>query len=171
MLKLVNTYLVAENLLLDYYQSVHLNQSCFDIHRLNENRRARSTGTKVQTCSEFWYVLQILMLNIRLDSTTTGRDWKEHSSTFIGFIQRRVFVFQTAGKTSEPQHRPNLENRPAQHMVSNHDVNPSNLCKCYGCLNHHSQYQYRELYMNEMEMEVRLSSPAIPKIYLQETPK
>lgn len=126
-----NNYLVAWNLLLDHYQNpVRLKQSYVDslfefpsvkresateLHSLVEKfetnvKILKQLGEK----TEFWDVLLIRMLSIRLDSTTR-RDWEEHSSTLnavsfnelTSFIQRRVTVLQTIGKTSEPQQPPN----------------------------------------------------------------
>ncbi|XP_065085731.1 uncharacterized protein LOC135707774 [Ochlerotatus camptorhynchus] len=160
-----NNYQVAWNLLLDHYQNpVRLKQSYVDslfefpsvkkesaseLHSLVEKFEANvkvlhQLGEK----TEYWDILLIRMLSIRLDPTTR-RDWEEHASTLNAvsfqnlttFIQRRVSVLQTIGKTTETPSPINFSKKPVQRVVASHGASPTNQRKCVACSDHHPLYQ------------------------------
>ncbi|XP_065078147.1 uncharacterized protein LOC135701316 [Ochlerotatus camptorhynchus] len=177
-----NNYQVAWNLLLDHYQNpVRLKQSYVDslfefpsvkkesaseLHSLVEKFEANvkvlhQLGEK----TEYWDILLIRMLSIRLDPTTR-RDWEEHASTLNAvsfqnltkFIQRRVSVLQTIGKTTETPSPINFSKKPVQRVVASHGASPTNQRKCVACSDHHPLYQcmvFSKLSAEEKDREVR----------------
>lgn len=176
-----NNYQVAWNLLLDHYQNpLRLKQSYVDalfefpsikressteLHSLVEKFEANvkvlaQLGEKTQ----FWDVLLIRMLSIRLDPTTR-RDWEEHSSTLnvitfkelTTFIQRRVTVLQTIGKTIDTSSSvPNK--KLGQRVIASHGASQMSQRKCIFCSDHHPLYQcivFSKMSVDEKEKEVR----------------
>ena len=146
-----NNYPVAWNLLVDHFQNPARlkasyvdalfefpsmkRESAVDLHSLVEKFEAnvrilQQLGEK----TEFWDVLLIRMLSIRLDPTTR-RDWEEHSSTLeavsfrdlTAFIQRRVAVLQTiATKTSEVPPPYPTKKPPTQRPFASHETTQFN---------------------------------------------
>ncbi|XP_055585175.1 uncharacterized protein LOC129738027 [Uranotaenia lowii] len=109
-----NNYLVAWNLLLDHFQnpsrlkqsyvdslfefSALKSESASDLHSLVERFEANvKILHQLGERTEYWDILLIRMLSIRLDSTTR-RDWEVYATTkdsvsfqdLVAFIQRRV---------------------------------------------------------------------------------
>ncbi|XP_055622708.1 uncharacterized protein LOC129766221 [Toxorhynchites rutilus septentrionalis] len=176
-----NNYFVAWNLLLEYYQNtVRLKQSYIDslfefptlkresvseLHSLVERFEAnvkilKQLGEK----TEYWDIILIRILSIRLDPTTR-RDWEECASTndamkfsdLTSFIQRRVSVLQSIGRTSDVS-QPQPTKRPLPRPVSSHGANSMSPRKCIMCPNHHPLYLcavFSKLSIGDKDKEVR----------------
>ncbi|XP_055604005.1 uncharacterized protein LOC129752246 [Uranotaenia lowii] len=177
-----NNYLVAWTLLVDHYQKpARLKQSYVDslfefpslnresaielrnlVERFEANVKVlKQLGEK----TEFWDILLIRMLSIRLDPTTR-RDWEEYSSTLpsisfpdlTGFIQRRASVLETIGKNIEQMPSNVINKKPSQRPVTSHGANQSSFRKCISCSEHHPLYLcsvFSKLSLEEKEKEVR----------------
>lgn len=177
-----NNYQVAWQLLLDHYQNPVLlkrsyvdalfefspvkKESASELHSLVEKFEANvkvlhQLGEK----TEYWDILLIRMLSIRLDSTTR-RDWEEYSSTLNAvsfkelttFVQRRVTVLQTIGKTTEVPPSTNPSKKPVQRIAASHGASPTNPRKCVACSGHHPLYHcavFSKMSVGEREQEVR----------------
>ncbi|XP_055589846.1 uncharacterized protein LOC129742027 [Uranotaenia lowii] len=161
-----NNYPVAWNLLIDHFQNpsrlkqayvdslfefVPLRkESASDLHSLVERFEAnvrilKQLGEK----TEFWDVLLIRMLSIRLDPTTR-RDWEEFSTnheaiTFpdlVSFLQRRVTVLQSVGNVHLDTSSIPASKKPGPRstIISNGATQFSSR-QCYACSEHHPLYQ------------------------------
>ncbi|XP_055632492.1 uncharacterized protein LOC129772973 [Toxorhynchites rutilus septentrionalis] len=100
--------------------------------------------------TEYWDIILIRMLSIRLDPTTR-RDWEEHSSALDNvsfqelttFIKRRVTVLQTINMKAPEIPPPATSKRPTQRpVVSNNAFQQSTNSgrNCAVCLDHHPVY-------------------------------
>ncbi|XP_055584930.1 uncharacterized protein LOC129737791 [Uranotaenia lowii] len=177
-----NNYLVAWTLLVDHYQKpARLKQTYVDslfefpslkresatelrnlVERFEANVKVlKQLGEK----TEFWDILLIRMLSIRLDPTTR-RDWEEYSSTLpsisfpdlTGFIQRRASVLETIGKNVEQMPSNVINKKPLQRAVTSHGANQPSFRKCISCSKHHPLYLcpvFSKLSLEEKEKEVR----------------
>ncbi|XP_065087242.1 uncharacterized protein LOC135708976 [Ochlerotatus camptorhynchus] len=187
-LKLIQTitisadnYQVAWKLLTEHYQnSARLKQSYVDslfefpslkresateLHSLVEKFEANVRVLKqLGERTEFWDILLIRMLSIRLDNTTR-RDWEEFSSTknqitftdLTAFIQRRVTVLQSINKTTEPPPS-TFTKKPVQRPVTSHGASQQNYRKCLVCSDHHPLYQcavFSKMSVEDKERDVR----------------
>ncbi|XP_055600480.1 uncharacterized protein LOC129749527 [Uranotaenia lowii] len=161
-----NNYPVAWNLLVEHFQNpLRLKQtyvdslfefsqlkkeSASDLHSLVERFEANVRILKqLGERTEYWDVLLIRMLSIRLDSTTR-RDWEEfasskESTTFqdlVSFLQRRVTVLQCMSngqqECSATTSAKKLTSRPP--LVS-HGATQLNYRQCFACSDHHPLYQ------------------------------
>ncbi|XP_062549772.1 uncharacterized protein LOC134214408 isoform X2 [Armigeres subalbatus] len=176
-----NNYLVAWTLLENHYQNpARLKKSYVDsLFEFPSLRRESATDLRTLVerfeanvkvlkqlgeKTEFWDVILIRMLSIRLDSTTR-RDWEEFSSTqaaisfqdLTTFIQRRVTVLETIGKPVESNASINVK-KPTQRSIVSHGAFPSNLRKCVMCNEHHPLYQcatFSKLVPEDKEKEIR----------------
>ncbi|XP_065091282.1 uncharacterized protein LOC135712252 [Ochlerotatus camptorhynchus] len=131
------------------------------VERFEANVKAlKQLGEK----TEFWDVILIRMLSTRLDPTTR-RDWEEFSSTqaaisfedLTAFIQRRVTVLETIGKSIEITPVNNVK-KPTQRTIASHGAFQSNSRKCVVCTEHHPLYQctiFSKLTPEDKEKEVR----------------
>lgn len=176
-----NNYLVAWSLLEDHYQNpARLKKSYVDslfefpslkresatelrslVERFEANVKVlKQLGEK----TEFWDVILIRMLSIRLDPTTR-RDWEEFSSTqaaisfqdLTAFIQRRVTVLETIGKSTECS-TINNPKKPMQRAIASHGAFQSGSRKCAICTEHHPLYQcttFSKLAAEDKEKEIR----------------
>lgn len=175
-----NNYIVAWSLLENHYQNpARLKKSYVDslfefpslkresatelrslVEKFEANVKVlKQLGEK----TEFWDVILIRMLSIRLDPTTR-RDWEEFSSTqaaisfqnLTSFIQRRVTVLETIGK---PIESPGFSvKKPSQRPVASHGAFQSGSRKCIVCNDHHPLYQcatFAKLIPEDKEKEVR----------------
>ncbi|XP_055590340.1 uncharacterized protein LOC129742466 [Uranotaenia lowii] len=169
-LKLIQTiaisasnYPVAWNLLVEHFQnpsrlkqtyvdslfefSQLKKESASDLHSLVERFEAnvrilKQLGEK----TEYWDVLLIRMLSIRLDPTTR-RDWEEFSSSkegatfqdLVSFLQRRVTVLQSVCNNL-PEVSSVRKQVPRPTLVS-HGATQSNFRQCFACSDHHPMYQ------------------------------
>ncbi|XP_058816984.1 uncharacterized protein LOC131680281 [Topomyia yanbarensis] len=175
-----NNYPVAWNLLVDHFQNpARLKQSYVDalfefpsikresaaeLHSLVEKFEAnvkvlQQLGEKVQ----FWDILLIRMLNIRLDSTTR-RDWEEFSTAkeaisfkdLRSFIQRRITVLQNIQSTTVNVPVSGQVKKPSQRPVASHNAAPFNTRII--CNDHHPLYQcatFSKMGSEDKEKEVR----------------
>ncbi|XP_065092424.1 uncharacterized protein LOC135713262 [Ochlerotatus camptorhynchus] len=179
-----NNYPVAWNLLVDHFQNPsRLKQSYLDalfefptlkresaaeLHSLVEKFEANVKVLKqLGEKTEFWDIILIRMLSIRLDPTTR-RDWEEYSSTkdaiafnnLTSFIQRRVTVLQTIqGKVVEAPAFTQQLKKSAQRPVASHGASQFNFGrKCIVCSDHHPLYlclSFAKLDLVAKEREVR----------------
>ncbi|XP_065075285.1 uncharacterized protein LOC135699031 [Ochlerotatus camptorhynchus] len=177
-----NNYPVAWNLLLEHFQNpARLKQTYVDalfdfasmkresateLHSLVEKFEANvKVLQQLGERTEYWDILLIRMLSIRLDPTTR-RDWEEYSSTkqaitfneLTSFIQRRITVLQAIkAKTIETQ--PSITHKkPIQRSVSSHGASQFNVRNCVICSDHHPLYlcgSFSKLSVEEKEKEVR----------------
>ncbi|XP_055634220.1 uncharacterized protein LOC129774499 [Toxorhynchites rutilus septentrionalis] len=176
-----NNYMVAWNLLLDHYQNTtRLKQSYIDslfefpsikresateLHSLVENFEATvKILKKLGEKTEYWDLMLIRMLSIRLDATTR-RDWEEYCSTkdvvtfqdLTVFIQRRVTVLQTIGKSPESS-TANHTKKPVSRPVASHGAAQTNVRKCLVCSDNHPLYMcatFSKMSLDDKEKEVR----------------
>ncbi|XP_058817596.1 uncharacterized protein LOC131680897 [Topomyia yanbarensis] len=188
-LKLIQTiaisatnYSVAWNLLVEHFQdTARLKQSYIDarfefpsirresateLHSLVERFEAnvrvlQQLGEK----TEFWDILLIRMLSIRLDPTTR-RDWEEYSSAqdtisfhdLTSFLQRRVTVLQNLqGKCTEVP-PPSVPKKQPQRQFASHGATQTNYRKCLVCSENHPLYQcatFSKMSPDDKEREVR----------------
>ncbi|XP_055604311.1 uncharacterized protein LOC129752562 [Uranotaenia lowii] len=161
-----NNYPVAWNLLVEHFQnplrvkqtyvdslfefSQLKKESASDLHSLVERFEANVRILKqLGERTEYWDVLLIRMLSIRLDSTTR-RDWEEfasskESTTFqdlVSFLQRRVTVLQCMSngqqECSATTSAKKLTSRPP--LVS-HGATQLHYRQCFACSDHHPLYQ------------------------------
>ncbi|XP_055604663.1 uncharacterized protein LOC129752900 [Uranotaenia lowii] len=176
-----NNYIVAWTLLVEHYQKpARLKQSYVDslfefstlkresstelrflVERFEANVKVlKQLGEKTQ----FWDILLIRMLSIRLDPTTR-RDWEEQSSTLstvtfhdlTEFIQRRASVLEALSKNVEPVSNNVIKKSPTR-LIASHGANQSNFRKCVVCSDHHPLYlcsTFSKLSLEEKEREVR----------------
>ncbi|XP_065094221.1 uncharacterized protein LOC135714779 [Ochlerotatus camptorhynchus] len=193
-LKLVQTipitaanYSVAWNLLEEHFQNKprlkqsYLNalfefstlkrESAADLHALVE--RFESNVKVLQQLgekTEFWDLILIRMLSVRLDATTR-RDWEEFSSAkddvsfkdLTSFIQRRVSVLQTLhGKGVETPPSSSSYSQPkkfTQRPAACHTISHvSTDRKCSICSEHHPLYMcptFSNLAIEDKEKEIR----------------
>lgn len=154
------------------YCAVQSELEATDLHTLVE--RFESNVKVLQQLgekTEFWDLILIRMLSVRLDATTR-RDWEEYSSTkddvtfkdLTSFIQRRVSVLQTLqGKGVETPPSPSSFNQPkrsttqrptachsASHVISDR--------KCLVCSEHHPLYMcptFSKMVVEDKEKEIR----------------
>ncbi|XP_055589657.1 uncharacterized protein LOC129741871 [Uranotaenia lowii] len=176
-----NNYIVAWTLLVEHYQKpARLKQSYVDsLFEFSSLKRESSTElrflverfeanvkflTQLGEKTQFWDILLIRMLSIRLDPTTR-RDWEEHSSTLstvtfhdlTEFIQRRASVLEALSKNVEPVSN-NVVKKPPTRVIASHGANQSNFRKCVVCSDHHPLYlcsTFSKLSLEEKEREVR----------------
>ncbi|XP_058817144.1 uncharacterized protein LOC131680446 [Topomyia yanbarensis] len=174
--------LQAWNLLVEHFQdTARLKQSYIDalfefpsirresateLHSLVERFEAnvrvlQQLGEK----TEFWDVLLIRMLSIRLDPTTR-RDWEEYSSAqdtisfhdLTSFLQRRVTVLQNLqGKCTEVP-PPSVPKKQPQRQFASHGATQTNYRKCLVCSENHPLYQcatFSKMSPDDKEREVR----------------
>ncbi|XP_065090855.1 uncharacterized protein LOC135711831 [Ochlerotatus camptorhynchus] len=142
-------------------------ESAAELHSLVEKFEANVKVLKqLGEKTEFWDIILIRMLSIRLDPTTR-RDWEEHSSTkdaisftdLISFIQRRVTVLQTIQRKVEeaPASTQQLK-KFAQRPIASNGANQYNFGqKCIFCSDQHPLYlcsSFTKLVLEEKEMEV-----------------
>ncbi|XP_055588990.1 uncharacterized protein LOC129741289 [Uranotaenia lowii] len=160
-----NNYPVAWNLLIDHFQNpARLKQtyvdslfefaplkkeSAADLHSLVERFEAnvrilKQLGEK----TEFWDVLLIRMLSIRLDSTTR-RDWEEFSSSheattfqdLVSFLQRRVTVLQSVSNMHlETSSAPAPKRQVQRTSIISNGATQYSSRQCYACCEHHPLY-------------------------------
>lgn len=195
-LKLVQTipitaanYHVAWSLLEDHFQNKprlkqsYLNalfesatlkrESAPDLHALVERFESNvkvlhQLGEK----TEFWDLILIRMLSVRLDATTR-RDWEEYSATktdvtfkdLTSFIQRRVSVLQTLqgkGVETPPSSSSSSLGPPkksTQRSAACHSATHANTDrKCLVCSEHHPLYMcptFSKLVVEDKEKEIR----------------
>lgn len=190
-LKLVQTipisaanYPIAWNLLTDHFQNpARLKQSYLDalfdfptlkretateLHSLVEKFEAnvkilRQLGER----TEFWDIILIRMLSIRLDPTTR-RDWEEYCSTkeiitfqdLTSFIQRRVSVLQTLQNKAPEANMPIVPKKMNPRSITCHSASQqfNNGRKCIVCNEHHPLYlcpSFSKLDLHTKEKEVR----------------
>ncbi|XP_058827613.1 uncharacterized protein LOC131687537 [Topomyia yanbarensis] len=177
-----NNYPVAWNLLVDHFQNpARLKQSYVDalfefpsikresaaeLYSLVEKFEAnvkvlQQLGEKVQ----FWDILLIRMLSIRL-GPTTRRDWEEFSTAkeaisfkdLTSFIQRRVTVLQNIQSTTVDVPVSGQVKKPSQRPVASHNATPFNARRCIICNDHHPLYQcaaFSKMGSEDKEKEVR----------------
>ncbi|XP_065085820.1 uncharacterized protein LOC135707835 [Ochlerotatus camptorhynchus] len=141
-------------------------ESATELHSLVEKFEANvKVLQQLGERTEYWDILLIRMLSIRLDPTTR-RDWEEYSSTkqaitfneLTSFIQRRITVLQAIkAKTIETQ--PSItQKKPIQRSVSSHGASQFNVRNCVICSDHHPLYlcgSFSKLSVEEKEKEVR----------------
>ncbi|XP_055590753.1 uncharacterized protein LOC129742842 [Uranotaenia lowii] len=143
-LKLIQTIAISAN---NYPVAWNLLESASDLHSLVERFEAnvrilKQLGEK----TEYWDVLLIRMLSIRLDPTTR-RDWEEFSSSkegatfqdLVSFLQRRVTVLQSVCNNL-PEVSSIRKPVPRPTLVS-HGATQSNFRQCFACSDHHPMYQ------------------------------
>ncbi|XP_058446413.1 uncharacterized protein LOC131427338 [Malaya genurostris] len=177
-----NNYAVAWNLLIEHYQNpTRLKQtyvdalfefpslrkeSASDLHSLVEKFEAnvkvlQQLGEKVQ----FWDILLIRMLSVRLDPTTR-RDWEEFSSTkdaisfrdLTAFIQRRVTVLQSIQGTTVDVSISGQVKKHNQRPITSNNATQLNVRKCVVCNEHHPVYQctsFSKMSLEDKDKEVR----------------
>ncbi|XP_058816032.1 uncharacterized protein LOC131679338 [Topomyia yanbarensis] len=177
-----NNYVVAWNLLVEHFQNpARLKQSYVDalfefpslkresaseLHSLVEKFEAnvkvlQQLGEKVQ----FWDILLIRMLSIRLDPTTR-RSWEEFTTTkdaisfkdLTAFIQRKVTVLQNIQSTTVDVPIAGQVKKPSQRPVASNNAAQFNARKCIVCNNHHPLYQcatFSKISSEDKEKEVR----------------
>ncbi|XP_058448896.1 uncharacterized protein LOC131428854 [Malaya genurostris] len=177
-----NNYAVAWNLLIEHYQNpTRLKQtyvdalfefpslrkeSASDLHSLVEKFEAnvkvlQQLGEKVQ----FWDILLIRMLSVRLDPTTR-RDWEEFSSTkdaisfrdLTAFIQRRVTVLQSIQGTTVDVSISGQVKKHNQRPITSNNATQFNVRKCVVCNEHHPVYQctlFSKMSLEDKDKEVR----------------
>ncbi|XP_055584795.1 uncharacterized protein LOC129737660 [Uranotaenia lowii] len=160
-----NNYPVAWNLLIDHFQNpARLKQayvdslfefaplkkeSASDLHSLVERFEANVRILKqLGERTEFWDVLLIRMLSIRLDPTTR-RDWEEFSSTheaatfpdLVSFLQRRVTVLQSVSNVHLDTSSSSAPKKPVHRsaIISNGATQFSPR-QCFACSEHHPLY-------------------------------
>lgn len=179
-----NNYTVAWNMLVDHYQNpIRLKQTYLDalfefatlkresapeLHSLVEKFEANVKVLKqLGEKTEFWDIILIRMLSVRLDPTTR-RDWEEFSSAkpevmfkdLTSFIQRRVNVLQTLqGKIVDASSSNQHTKKPIQRFVTSHGANQvQSSRKCVVCSEHHPLYlcqTFSKLEVGAKEKEVR----------------
>ncbi|XP_055604159.1 uncharacterized protein LOC129752396 [Uranotaenia lowii] len=177
-----NNYPVAWNLLVDHFQNpARLKQSYIDalfeftalkresatdLHSLVENFEAtvkilNQLGEKTQ----YWDVMLIRMLSIRLDPTTR-RDWEDFSSArntisfqdLVAFIQRRVTVLQSIGNKIPEGLTQNPPRKSNPKSVSSLGAMQTFSRKCIICSENHPLYkcsQFSHMKIEDKEQEVR----------------
>ncbi|XP_065094462.1 uncharacterized protein LOC135714987 [Ochlerotatus camptorhynchus] len=125
-------------------------ESAAELHSLVEKFEANVKVLKqLGEKTEFWDIILIRMLSIRLDPTTR-RDWEEYSSTkdaiafnnLTSFIQRRVTVLQTIqGKVVEAPVFTQQLKKSAQRPVASYGASQFNSGrKCIVGSDHHPLY-------------------------------
>ncbi|XP_055584724.1 uncharacterized protein LOC129737588 [Uranotaenia lowii] len=160
-----NNYPVAWNLLVEHFQNpVRLKQtyvdslfefsqlkreSAADLHSLVERFEANVRILKqLGERTEYWDVLLIRMLSIRLDPTTR-RDWEEFSSSkeastfqdLVGFLQRRVTVLQCVSNGQpECSATASAKKSTSRPPLVSHSTQ-FNYRQCVACSDHHPLYQ------------------------------
>ncbi|XP_055590649.1 uncharacterized protein LOC129742731 [Uranotaenia lowii] len=161
-----NNYPVAWNLLIEHFQNpLRLKQtyvdslfefsqlkkeSASDLHSLVERFEANVRILKqLGERTEYWDILLIRMLSIRLDSTTR-RDWEEfasakESTTFqdlVGFLQRRVTVLQCMSNgQQEHSATTSAKKSTSRPPLVSHGATQFNYRQCFACSDHHPLYQ------------------------------
>lgn len=177
-----NNYPVAWKLLLNHFQNpARLKQSYVDalfdfsplkresaaeLHSLVEKFEANvKVLQQLGERTEFWDVLLIRMLSLRLDPTTR-RDWEEYSSSkgavifkdLITFLQRRVTVLQSINSKPIDLQLFTQQKKPVQRTVSSHGASQVNPRKCIACSENHPLYMcqsFSKMSAEEKEKEVR----------------
>ncbi|XP_058840866.1 uncharacterized protein LOC131696336 [Topomyia yanbarensis] len=178
-----NNYAVAWNMLVDHYQNpARLKQtyvdalfdfatikreSASDLHSLVEKFEANvKVLQQLGEQTQYWDIILIRMLSIRLDSTTR-RDWEEYASTkdtisfndLTAFIQRRVTVLQNIHpKAVEAPAVTSNVKRPNFRPVASNGASQFNPRKCVMCSEHHPLYQcstFSKMPLEDKEREVR----------------
>ncbi|XP_055589191.1 uncharacterized protein LOC129741476 [Uranotaenia lowii] len=177
-----NNYLVAWNLLLDHFQnpsrlkqsyvdslfefSALKSESASDLHSLVERFEANvKILHQLGERTEYWDILLIRMLSIRLDSTTR-RDWEVYATTkdsvsfqdLVAFIQRRVTVLESIkAKVPETTFSGNLR-KSTQRSVSSHSAYQLNDKHCAICSENHVLYhcpRFAKMSLDTKEKEIR----------------
>ncbi|XP_055605904.1 uncharacterized protein LOC129754066 [Uranotaenia lowii] len=177
-----NNYLVAWNLLLDHFQnpsrlkqsyvdslfefSALKSESASDLHSLVERFEANvKILHQLGERTEYWDILLIRMLSIRLDSTTR-RDWEVYATTkdsvsfqdLVAFIQRRVTVLESIkAKVPETIFSGNLR-KSTQRSVSSHSAYQLNDKHCAICSENHVLYhcpRFAKMNLDTKEKEIR----------------
>ncbi|XP_055589557.1 uncharacterized protein LOC129741794 [Uranotaenia lowii] len=161
-----NNYPVAWNLLVEHFQNPSRlkqayidslfeftplkRESATDLHSLVEKFEANVRILKqLGERTEYWDVLLIRMLSIRLDAKTR-RDWEEFASTheattfpdLVLFLQRRVTVLQSVSNVNLDTPSIPASKKPVYRaaVVSNGATQVS-FRQCHACSEHHPLYQ------------------------------
>ncbi|XP_055591187.1 uncharacterized protein LOC129743233 [Uranotaenia lowii] len=161
-----NNYPVAWNLLVEHFQNPSRlkqayidslfefaplkRESAADLHSLVEKFEANVRILKqLGERTEYWDVLLIRMLSIRLDAKTR-RDWEEFSSTheattfpdLVLFLQRRVTVLQSVSNVNLDNSSIPASKKPVyRSSVASNGATQVSFRQCHACSEHHPLYQ------------------------------